>query len=185
MMNDSSIAETFCHYVCSHSDFSAPSMIEIGCGNGLAASFMWQQAKRLLLIDVDDKVVEQVRTRMSDNKNVEVRCSDSGGINETFDIVYYFLSLHHIEDLDLELEQAKRLLTKDGLLFICDYLTNPNYMMHKYDKVPHEGFRKGSLVNLLKTHGYHVLADNHLAVLNCQTGKIPESYHIFVIISKK
>ena len=26
---------------------------------------------------------------------------------------------------------------------------------------------------------------NHLAVLNCQTGKIPESYHIFVIISKK
>lgn len=160
-------------------------MIEIGCGKGMAASFMYQKAKRLLLIDIDEKAVQQTKTHMSEHKNVEVRCMRSADLEDTFDLAYYFMSLHHIEDVDTELEQTKMLLNKDGKLFICDYITNPQYSMHKHDKVPHEGFNKDELVNKLRTHGYNVVAVDYLTVMNRQIEENQERYQIFVIMAER
>ena len=178
------IAEAFCHYVSQHSAHPDPCMIEIGCGKGLAASFMCQRGQRLLLIDVDGKAVQQTKIHLSDYKNVEVRCMQSADLGETFDLAYYFMSLHHIEDVDTELEQAKKLLNKNGKLFICDYITKPQNSMHKYDKVPHEGFNKDELVNKLRAHGYNVVSVESLAVLNRQTEDNQEKYQIFVIMAE-
>lgn len=178
---ENNIEEEFFHFVCSHTSYSFPKILEVGCGKGRAANFMRKMADSLCLIDIDEKAVEYVKTQMENTKNVEVKCMTSKEANGTYDIIYYFLSLHHIDDTEEELKQAKRLLRNDGQLFICEYIPNSVYPMHKHDKVPWEGFSTQDLSERLGKNGFVIKHIDELHSLEYHIDKVTVSYIIYAI----
>ena len=175
------ISEEFCSFICSHAQTPIPHVLEVGCGHGSAAAYMCNVSNQLSLIDIDEKAVELLKIQMSSMSHVKVRCMVSNDIDETFDMVYYFLSLHHIADISSELEQAKRLLNTKGKLYICDYMPVPNCTLHHYDIVPHEGFHPNHLKELLTQKGFRIEHLQEISSLEYCRGAQSVSFLIYVI----
>lgn len=177
------IAEDFFRYVCSRQRLSTSCVLEVGCGYGKAAVFMAQIAQSLLLIDVDDKAVRCLSEQMAGKENVQVRCVCSGQVSGSFDVVYFFLSLHHIADVETELRNARQLLADNGLLFICEYIPDSHFPMHRFDQVPHEGFSIDQLQSVLMSCGFAVDSAEPLSTLSLYIGEKIVDYPIYVIVA--
>lgn len=73
------------------------SMLEVGCGYGIASTFTRELTEHLTLLDVDEKAVNYQKNRYKTDSGVFVYKRTKESFTGLFDIVYYFLSLHHIE----------------------------------------------------------------------------------------
>lgn len=180
------IAEDFYHYVCLHTTLSKPKVLEVGCGYGRAATYMCQIAGQLTLIDTDKKVIDYMSTHQVKNRdNIQVKCMYSDQVKGPFDMVYYFLSLHHIVDIPAELEQAKKLLNLNGQLYICEYIPIPSYPLHRYDQVPHEGFAINELKRELVRNKFSIINIDEISTLNHNIGDKQVKYIIYGMTAKK
>jgi 2-polyprenyl-3-methyl-5-hydroxy-6-metoxy-1,4-benzoquinol methylase len=107
-------------------------VLEVGCGDGFGIPIMAQAVKRVLAIDVDDRLIDGNRSRLGGIKNAAFRklniCEDIPG--ELFDAVF---SLDVIEHLDRKLNEPFmrnqcRSLKEDGVCIIG----TPNITANKY-----------------------------------------------------
>lgn len=107
-------------------------VIEIGCGDALGTPIAAQFVGRLLALDIDDRLLESNRKRLSTIKNIEFRnlniCEQ---LPETkYDAAY---SIDVIEHLDPHLtktfiENTAKALTQDGV----DIVGTPNITANKH-----------------------------------------------------
>ena len=179
--NNERVAIDFFSYVMRYNGFTFPSIIEIGCGYGLAAKNMAKIAKKLFLIDTDANAINFVSSLFTQNDNIQAKCMSSSDVNGTYNIVYYFLSLHHIENVEKEIVNVKKILAKDGLLFICDYEPNPSQSLHSYDMVPHEGLIQKDLLTILVKHGFDIINSERISTLYSQKGNETVMYPVYGI----
>ena len=186
-MNDKDliIAKDFYQCVCKHMKCSKPMILEIGCGYGVASTYMWQIADCLTLTDTDAKAIDYISSPTNGKDNILAKCMSSDQIEGKFDVVYYFLSLHHISDIKAELKEAKRLLAEDGQLIICDYRPDPHYLMHQHDSVPHEGFEINELMEKISCNGFHIQAISELTPLERIIHNELAKFSVYVIIANR
>lgn len=143
-----------------------PNILEIGCGKGSAAEFTNRLPGNLLLVDIDPDSIAFLKERWISRNDISVRQTSSARLRGTFDVVYYFLSLHHIADIVSEIENAKRLVCDKGKLFICEMEPRNDARFHKYDTVPYDGISIDYLSELLPTHGFRVTDYHSLAMIS-------------------
>lgn len=172
MDSDYQIVGDFCSFL-SRTLLSPPHMVlEIGCGRGVAAdrlipylsSLVAPEMFKVTLADVDPHVVGFVASQWRHDSRVNAVVAATDAIVGDFDLVYYFLSLHHIENTEVEIMSARRLLTKGGMLCICDF--EPGAVpFHQYDVCPHDGLPCAEIVRLFSRQGLSAVCSEVISLL--------------------
>jgi SAM-dependent methyltransferase len=95
-------------------------ILDVGCGDGCFLSVLKSAGWEAFGTEIDDAVVQSLR-----RQGLEVYGGKLPGLQlpqSSFDVITYFGSFEHVDQPLEELEAAKRILGKDGLLLL--YLTN-------------------------------------------------------------
>jgi ubiquinone/menaquinone biosynthesis C-methylase UbiE len=113
----------------SHIDDPVDRALELACGRGDLALAMIENgyAKHVDAIDVSDAAVVDAQNRASAKglQSVNFKVADVNTIElepNTYDLIYFSQSLHHIEALEHVYEQVSHELKSDGIFYVNDYV---------------------------------------------------------------
>jgi ubiquinone/menaquinone biosynthesis C-methylase UbiE len=106
-----------------------PMCLEIGCGRGVGAAIIAREfhASRVVALDVDEEQIRRARKSLAPElgDRVSFGVGDAMALTEpdnTFDAVFSFGVLHHMEDWRRALAEAGRVLKPGGELFFVELL---------------------------------------------------------------
>jgi SAM-dependent methyltransferase len=137
-------------------------MLEVGSGPGAATEWLRKRVRRLVALEVDPDVAQQLANRYA-GSNVEVLAGDASKLDfeeASFDSVGTFTMLHHLPTVTLQnqvLKEAFRVLRPAGILVGSDSLgTNGLHEFHAGDT--YNPIEPSSLIPRLQTIGFgHVM----------------------------
>lgn len=95
--------------------------LDIGCGKGEFSFMLFQKSKRVIAVDLADKMIEKARV-LYPNKNIEYICEnilDMELENNSLDVIITIATAHHLP-YEWLLSFAKDKLKKGGKLIILD-----------------------------------------------------------------
>lgn len=156
-------------------------MLEVGCGYGIASTYTYGIAHDLTLIDVDFHAVDYNERKWHSNDNVHVHLMTINETTGSFDAIYYFLSLHHINNVSSELVAVKEKLSEDGLLFICEMYSPSGAIYHHKEYSPHDGFTPNELSKILSDLGFDIIATKYLGTAQRRN----DDFLFYAIMSKQ
>ena len=99
-------------------DYTDKSILDLGCGIGCFAFELAEKAKKVVGIDISDKVIEYAKNNYSKD-NIEYIVQDItklSSLDETFDIIFSDMVFNYIEDYDKLLQDINHHLNENGLL---------------------------------------------------------------------
>jgi 2-polyprenyl-3-methyl-5-hydroxy-6-metoxy-1,4-benzoquinol methylase len=92
-------------------------LLEVGCGKGHLAAALARTGLRVRALDSSEEAIAAAKARGVDCAQADFLTYD----HESFDILLFARSLHHINPVDSALEKAAALLEDDGLLLVEDF----------------------------------------------------------------
>jgi len=98
-------------------------ILEVGCGDGRMSKLLAHNSLKYIAIDPDEQSIEKAKSEIP---SVDFRIGSGEALefeDESFPIILFTLSLHHLES-NLALKEAHRVLTADGQLVILEPLVN-------------------------------------------------------------
>lgn len=121
-------------------------VLDLGCGTGYGSAYLAEKASRVTAVDHDSETI-QYALRRYPSKNIEYLLADAERLpfkNESFEIICCFEAIEHFKYPDQCLNQVKKILKKNGLLFLSTPLAinsdshsgNP----HHYQEWSHSEF---------------------------------------------
>lgn len=113
-------------------------ILDIGCGEGLIASLIKKKTNDVTAMDVVDKYGDFIRQRGIKFVKHDAEKFPYPFKNEEFDVVTILSVLEHLYRPDKCLEEARRILKKDGQMIIC----LPNYasLLHTFTNLQGKSF---------------------------------------------
>ena len=135
------------------------SAMEFGCGTGLISFNLVDKIKNLTLIDNSEEMIQVVNKKISDFnfKNVKSICDNITDmkINDTYDVIYSSMSLHHIVDVKDLINKLYKLINNNGVLCIVD-LNEEDGRFHKNEEGfnGHNGFNQQWLRKVVEEVGF-------------------------------
>ena len=101
---------------------SGLKVLDIGCGGGLVSEPLSRLGANVTGIDASYKNIEFAKINAKKN-SLEIKylntSPEKNEINEKFDVILNLEVVEHVENLDLFLESASKLLKKNGIMFIA------------------------------------------------------------------
>ena len=136
------------------------NVLEIGCGDGFAARIVSQHVKRLVISDVDPKMVDRARKIQSSSFPVDCIChnfvTDQLEISsKIFNGVYLLDVLEHIDERDENLffKNVKDCMSPDGTIVVgMPSLESQEYASEESKEGHINCKTKEGLHNLMKKH---------------------------------
>lgn len=171
------LGKLFYEAIKSHHQLLYHNILDVGCGYGIAADYTCGLGEQMTLIDISRSAIDFQLNRWRHCNQVSIACCTIHSINAFYDLIYYFLSFHHIIDITAELSKVRSLLTSDGELIICEVSSAHNIPFHQNETVPYDGFTPTRLSEILKENGFCITQVNKLAVLH----KNYSDYDIYMI----
>lgn len=147
------IGELFYNAVKSHQPFY-PRILDVGCGYGIATRYMRHLCDKMSLIDISLSAIDSQRHIWENDENVDMSCGTIMSMDGQYDLIYYFMSMHHISDIAAELTKVKSLLTEEGELAICEIGSIFDTPFHQNESVPFDGFQLEYLSDILIKNGF-------------------------------
>jgi SAM-dependent methyltransferase len=135
-------------------------VVDIGCGIGNAASIIAPFVKGVVGIDRESAMLAEAEQRPDLASNISFVEGDALQLpleNNSANVAMFCLVLHHIEDTTRALQEAKRVLGKNGRIVIIDM------QEHMHDEYRHTmghvhlGFSELNLQTAAKNCGLNVL----------------------------
>ena len=127
-------------------------ILDIGAGAGEYSLYFANKGYRVNAVELADKNVEEFRKKITDNIDLDLRQGNALDLSdfedEIFDVVLLFGPLYHLhdeKDRNTVIGEAKRVLKKDGTLFVAfinndmlhytEWSHDSNYLLTgEYDK---------------------------------------------------
>jgi 2-polyprenyl-3-methyl-5-hydroxy-6-metoxy-1,4-benzoquinol methylase len=107
-------------------------ILEVGCGDAFGTPIIAQYRKRLLAVDIDDRIIQSNKKRLARIKNIEFRTLDfrTNPPREKFDAVISIDVIEHIDNglNDVFMQNSCRCLFDDGICLVG----TPNIAAEKY-----------------------------------------------------
>jgi SAM-dependent methyltransferase len=100
-------------------------VLEVGCGNGRISERLSKVARTFVGVDPDKSKLDEAINILGDDSGTTFKVARGEALpfsEESFDIVFYYLSFHHLP-IKLQYDgilEAKRVLRKDGRLLIYE-----------------------------------------------------------------
>jgi len=148
------------------------TILDIGCGNGEYSIPLAKRTMKVYAIDISDKMLKEIQARAeSENiRNIETMNADAKNPHfkdGSFDVVFSYSTLYHIDDLDQTFKEIRRVLKKDGM-FIFDMINKNSlggvYYKKKY-QIPQffrseneiELFTKRNRLKVIRRHYFELI----------------------------
>lgn len=143
------------------------SILDVATGTGSLAIALSHSAKSVVGIDLSSKMIAMAEKK-NKNKNLSFQVMDASKTNfkdETFDAVTISLGLHDmpLAIRTLVLEEAKRVLKKDGKLYILEYNSPKNtlesvlaHMINTFESQYYLDFLHTDFEQYLQSFGFSI-----------------------------
>lgn len=114
------------------------TILDLGCGSGaftLPAARVVGEGGKVYALDIQSAMLRQLERRLAragnhDIKNVELKQASAYELplaDESLDLVMSVAAFHEIPDKPRALREVKRVLKKDGILALTEFLPDPDY----------------------------------------------------------
>ncbi len=142
-------------------------VLEFGCGTGLVTVQIAPYVGSILAVDSSQDMLavleEKIRKQQLTNITpLAVHLDESTSPEESFDLIFSSMTLHHIEDVDALLGLFHSMLRTGGRLAIADLVKEDGSFHEDSRGVAHHGFDTTAFANTLETIGFHEL-EQHIA----------------------
>lgn len=164
--------------------------LEFGCGTGLISFNLHDLFKKVMMIDVSEGMIEVLNSKIEESKvnNMHSMLADLHELNkieETYDIIYSSMVLHHIPEYKKALKTIRRLLNEDGYLCIVDF-NALDQAFHKSESKfdGHHGFEVPTLEKTLRELGYKDIESKTFYHGYKKTDEKNVEYSLFILKAK-
>jgi SAM-dependent methyltransferase len=105
--------------------------LDVGCGDGRFTRLLATMFKTVDGIDINARKIEEAQ-KAADAGGLAISFRTGSGEalpypDQSFDVVVFSNSLHHIPDMDRALSEAERVLVPNGLLYVMEPVPAGNY----------------------------------------------------------
>ncbi|MCX2826444.1 class I SAM-dependent methyltransferase [Bacillus pseudomycoides] len=115
---------SWCEMIQNIIDVSGKNIIDIGCGGGIyTKELALMRASKVIGFDFSKKMLQAATENCASVPNISFIHGDAHHMpfaNETFDIVVSRAVIHHLQDIPKFLQEASRILKKNGMLILQD-----------------------------------------------------------------
>lgn len=155
-------------------------ILDYGCGTGLLAFSISDEAKRVTGMDNSAGMVEVFNQKAQDFGFTNIQAVQHNIDNEelpqnTFDIIVTSMTLHHILNPNDFFIKCKKALKPNGYLCISDLDEEDGtfHEKHKNDGVHHFGFSKAQMAQFYTNNGYTLIYLDDICTLERENGNFP------------
>ena len=166
--------------------------LEFGCGTGLLSFCLNDKFEMITLVDTSKGMIDVLNSKiekcnMNNMKSYQIDINKNHILpDNSYDIIYTSMALHHIIDTETTIKNLYRLLKKDGYLCIVE-LDEDDGSFHKEEKdfYGHNGFNQNTLKNLLLETGFEKVKVNTFYNDKKLVGETNVKYSLFLMVGRK
>ncbi|WP_040433140.1 class I SAM-dependent methyltransferase [Chlorobium ferrooxidans] len=168
--------------------------LEAGCGTGLVSMAIAPLVKQLTAIDTSQEMLHvlQEKIRSLGLLNVETALLDlsspSASVErqQSFDLIYSSMTLHHIRDTAGFLRRIATLLAPGGSIAIADLEREDGHFHDDPNEEVHHGFDRTELTAMMEAAGLQGISFNTIYTMNKKSseGKTT-AYPVFLCTATK
>jgi ubiquinone/menaquinone biosynthesis C-methylase UbiE len=166
--------------------------LEYGSGTGLLSFHFQPLVRSITLVDTSEGMLDVARgkiehRRIDNMKTVKSDLVSLKGYDESFDLIYTLMALHHAEDTAGIVSVFYGLLKKRGILCIADLVEEDgSFHEHHADFNGHNGFDIGRLSHVLCEAGFtKPETDIYYSIeREMQNGSV-KSFPLFLLVCRK
>jgi len=161
--------------------------LEFGCGTGLAGLHLKDYFSHITMLDNSEGMLNVLRAKLKKHNinNIKTIMSDliNNGLNDiNYDVIFSFLAIHHVSELDSLFSSFRKLLKKSGRLIIGELVSEDgSFHASHIDFKGHFGFEKDIFIKTLAAHGFDT---DHYGILHTITKEnqgVIRKYPLFII----
>ena len=161
------------------------SAMEFGCGTGLISRGLLPMVESIKAIDLSPGMIEQLQKRITEDglQNISACCLDIfiDPPNESFDLIFSGMVLHHVPDTDALLNALTALLASGGFIALADLDTEDGSFHQDIEGFLHHGFNRKTLLQKLRACGFEKTAAVTAHVMH----RNERDYPVFLITARK
>ncbi len=110
------------------------NVLELGCGSGIYTDILAKNCDTILATDLSKEMVEYAKNKFLNRENIKIEEADATNLKykeESFDTIFMANLLHIVSDYDKIIEQALRMLKKNGKIIILNFTQSEMKFIHK------------------------------------------------------
>lgn len=161
-------------------DLHNKSLLDYGCGTGLLAFSISDDASSVLGMDNSSGMVEVFNQKAKDFgfdniKAIQHNIDTQSLPHQAFDAIVMSMTLHHIQNPDSFFKKCTEALKPEGYLCISDLTEEDGsfHAKHNNDGVHHFGFSKEQIKSLYENNGYELIYLDTICTLERENGNFP------------
>lgn len=164
------------------------TVMDFGCGTGLVGLQFTTYVGKIIMADSSAAMLsvlqEKIASLQIDPSKFEIISDSIKEItNSKIDVVVSLMTFHHIEELELLINDLYQKIKPGGHLAIGD-LAKEDGSFHE-EKVAHNGFDTEIVINYLQAAGFKLIYNEIFNHLKKETTTGIKEYKQFLIIAKK
>lgn len=133
---------------------------DLGCGTGFVSLALVNEASIVFSVDNSSNMLKQLRANALDKnyKNLYLIKSSLDSLSlfdESVDIVFINMALHHIKDAKKAISEMHRVLKKDGVVIISDVMEHNGELAREEMFDEWLGFSNKQIENWLEEAGFN------------------------------
>ncbi len=130
-------------------------VLEVACGSGQGLGYLALKARKVVGGDIDEKNLKFARDYYQGRPNIELRILDAHKLpfsDSSFDCVILYEAIYYLDDPELFVAEARRVLRDNGVIIIC----TANKDLADFNPSPYSKryFGANELASLLKSSGW-------------------------------
>jgi len=138
------------------------TVMDIGCGDGYISRAVARSVRKVIAVDISREMLRELEKKAKESGIENIRTVESDGQDipvddDSIDIIFASMYLHHIEEPDIAVKEISRLLKPGGIAFLADFHEHNNMELKEkmHDLWP--GFKTETIKKLFRKNGFKII----------------------------